>query len=164
MKWCLLDDCSESVQSMLSSIESDILYGGVAIVLILAMLILLRRRQPAKILAYHSENGRVMVSRSAILELIQSACAQIEQVHRPTVRIRTKRGICHLRVGIKLQSSGRLRDLENVLQQHLRQALTETLGIEKLGTIDITATGFKDKKGSKPVDLNDNEDDLSDFH
>lgn len=145
--------------------DGNVLLALCGVVLILLFLTLLRRRQPTKILAYHSENGRVMVSRSAILELVQSACRQIEQVHRPTVRIRSRRGVCHLKVGIKLESGGKLRDLENALQLHLRQSLTETLGIEQLGNIDITATGFKNPaKEPKAAVLSDDADgSLGDF-
>jgi hypothetical protein len=46
-------------------------------------------------------------------------------------------------VRIKLLSGGRLREIEQTLQSHLRKALTENLGIESLGRINILATGFK---------------------
>lgn len=143
--------------------DSTVLLGLFTVVLILLLWFLLRRRQPSKIVAYHSENGRVMVSRSAIQELVQTACKEMKQIHRPSVRIRTRRGTCHLKVGIKLESGGKLRDLEEKLQLHLRQSLTDTLGIEKLGTIDVTATGFKDKKGSQADHLSQDETDFSDF-
>ena len=42
-----------------------------------------------------------------------------------------------------LLSGGRLREIEQTLQTHLREALTENLGIESLGRINIVATGFK---------------------
>ena len=143
--------------------DSTTLLGLAVVAFILLLLILLRKRQPAKIIAYHSENGRVMVSRSAIQELVQNACKEVEQIHRPNVRIRTRRGTCHLKVGIKLESGGKLRELEEKLQQHLRQSLTDTLGIEKLGAIDVTATGFKDKKSSKAENLSREEADFGDF-
>jgi hypothetical protein len=77
------------------------------------------------------------------VELVNSACAQIEDVSKPRVRIRIRGGIPHFQVRIKLNSGGRLREVESSLQQHLRDALTENLGIEKLGNIDVVATGFK---------------------
>jgi hypothetical protein len=40
-------------------------------------------------------------------------------------------------------SGGRLREIEETLQTHLRQNLSENLGIEHLGQINIVATGFK---------------------
>ena len=53
---------------------------------------------------------KVIVSRSAIVELVQSACAQIESVSKPRVSIRIRRGIPHFQVRLKLSSGGRLRD------------------------------------------------------
>jgi hypothetical protein len=121
------------------------LYGGAF--LVLAFLYFLMRLFcgcGAKcIIAYSTEGGKVIVNRSAIVELVNSACAQIEDVSKPRVRIRIRGGIPHFQVRIKLNSGGRLREVESSLQQHLRDALTENLGIEKLGNIDVVATGFK---------------------
>ena len=49
-------------------------------------------------------------------------------------------------MSIKLKSGGSLRTIEQTLQSHLRQALTENLGIENLGQINIVATGFKSSR------------------
>jgi hypothetical protein len=51
--------------------------------------------------------------------------------------------LTHFDVRIQLKSGGRLRDIEQTLQVHLRQNLTENLGIEHLGQINIVASGFK---------------------
>ncbi|MFO8026444.1 MAG: hypothetical protein R6U56_02130 [Opitutales bacterium] len=54
-----------------------------------------------------------------------------------------KRGKAHFEVRLKLASGGQLRSIEEMLQAHLRKALTNNLGIENLGRINIVATGFK---------------------
>ena len=126
--------------------------GALAVLTILFLL--LRRAQPKKVVAYVTESGRVMVSRSAIVELVQTSCSQLEEVSKPSVKIKVKGKTTHCQVHIKLTAGGRLRDIEQTLQSHLRTALTENLGIENLGKIDIIATGFKSGKISsrtKPV-------------
>ena len=107
------------------------------------ILILLIRRQPKNIVAYTTENGSVMVSRRAIIELVQTSCEQLEDVSKPLVKIKVKGQITHFEVRIVLLSGGRLREIEQTLQNHLRESLTENLGIESLGRINIVATGFK---------------------
>ena len=129
--------------------------GGSAI---LALLFLRLRKQPKKVVAYATDSGRVMVSRSAIVELVQTACAQLEEVSKPSVKIKVRGNTAHFQVHIKLASGGRLRDIEQTLQSHLRQALSENLGIEHLGMIDIVATGFKSGKiatSPKPIQAKD---------
>ena len=74
---------------------------------------------------------------------MQTACEQLQDVSKPKVKIVVKRGVTNLDVEIKLLSGGRLRMIENTLQNHLRSALSENLGIENLGYINIIATGFK---------------------
>jgi len=123
--------------------QPEFLYIGAAVVALLFILILLIRRQPKNVVAYVTDNGRVMVSRSAIVELVQTSCEQLQDVFKPQVRIYSKGSTTHFEVRIKLQSGGRLRIIEETLQGHLRKALTENLGIENLGRINIVATGFK---------------------
>ena len=144
MDW---DQLSESLQQL----AANPVYwyvGGAALALAL-LLILLRRRQPRTVLAYTSDGGKVMVSRSAILELVQTTCAQLDEVYKPSVQIRTRGGTSNFQVSIKLASGGKLREVEQTLQIHLRRALTENLGIERLGQIDINVTGFKSGKVSR---------------
>ena len=87
MDW---DQLSESLQQL----AANPVYwyvGGAALALAL-LLILLRRRQPRTVLAYTSDGGKVMVSRSAILELVQTTCAQLDEVYKLGVQIRTRGG------------------------------------------------------------------------
>lgn len=138
--------------------EPTYLYASGAAVAFTLLLILLIRRQPKKIVAYRTENGRVMVCRSAIVELIRTSCEQLEDVTKPNVKIKVKGKITHFDVRIQLMSGGRLRDIEQTLQTHLRQNLTENLGIENLGQINIVATGFKSGRiqASSPISTKEN--------
>lgn len=138
---------SESWAELFGTVsERSILFGITGVVVLILLLLLLRRRQPKKVVAYITDSGRVMVSRSAIVELVQTSCAQLEEVSKPAVKIKVKGNVTHFQVHLKLTSGGRLREIEQTLQSHLRNALTENLGIENLGKIDIVATGFKSGK------------------
>ena len=132
------------ITEMLSHLaEPTYIYSAGAALTLALFLILLVRRQPKNIVAYRTENGRVMVCRSAIVELIRTSCEQLDDVAKPSVKIKVKGKTTHFDVRIQLMSGGRLRDIEQTLQTHLRQNLTENLGIENLGQINIVATGFK---------------------
>ncbi|MGJ8652204.1 MAG: alkaline shock response membrane anchor protein AmaP [Opitutaceae bacterium] len=137
----------ETLQNIIS--EPVYLYIGGAVLLLCFLFILYLRRQPSKVLAYATENGRVMVSRSAIVELVQTSCEQLNVVTKPRVRIKVKGQFTHLEVTIKLLSGGYLRAVEDTLQTHLRAALSQNLGIEELGQINIVADGFKSGKIEK---------------
>lgn len=123
--------------------QPEFLYICGAALALLVILFLLVRRQPKNVVAYVTENGRVMVSRHAIIELVQTSCEQMQDVSKPQVKIKVKGQTTHFEIRIKLLSGGRLRHIEQTLQSHLRTALTENLGIESLGRINIIATGFK---------------------
>lgn len=123
--------------------QSQSLYIAVAVVLLASVLFLISRRQPKNVVAYSTENGDVLVSRHAIVELVRTSCEQLEDVAKPSVKVRVKGKTTHFEVRIKLQSGGHMREIEQTLQGHLRRALSENLGIESLGRITIIATGFK---------------------
>ena len=136
-------DFSELTDALEHLTGPEFLYVGGAVLILAIILVLLIRRQPRNIVAYTTDNGSVMVSRHAIIELVQTSCEQLEDVSKPLVKIKAKGQITHFEVRIVLLSGGRLREIEQTLQTHLREALTENLGIESLGRIDIVATGFK---------------------
>ena len=142
-----LASITESFQSFVSEPAYLWIAGGV--ILLIVIFIFLLRRQPKKIVAYATENGRVMVKRSAIVELVQTSCEQLNDVSKPRVKLVVKGNVTNLDVEIKLLSGGRLRTIEDTLQTHLRHALSENLGIESLGYINIIATGFKSGKIEK---------------
>ncbi|MFU8848698.1 MAG: alkaline shock response membrane anchor protein AmaP [Opitutales bacterium] len=130
-------------QTSASLPQEQYLYAAAAVLVLAVLLFILIRRQPKKVKAYATDNGEVMVSRAAIVELVQTSCEQIKEVSKPQVRMRVKGGQKHFEVRLKLASGGHLRAIESMLQAHLRKALTENLGIENLGQINILATGFK---------------------
>jgi hypothetical protein len=131
--------------------QPEFWYLCAAVLFLFAGLIFFLRRQPKHVVAYRTENGEVTVSRHAIVELVQTSCAQLGEVAKPRVKIRIKRGTPHFDVRVKLLGGGRLRQIEETLQTHLRRALTENLGIEQLGAINIVAVGFKSGRITEPT-------------
>ena len=126
----------------------------VALLILAAVLVLLLilslRRQPKHIVAYKTEEGEVWVTRSAIIELIKTTCEQVPSVQKPAVKMRTKGGLTHFNIAFKLASNGQLKLIESALQTQLRQALLENFGLQKLGKINMIATGFKYEKMDFP--------------
>ena len=140
----------EALHSIYDSLQAlpgvELLLWLVISIATIYFLVFFLRRQPKNVVAYSTENGRVTVSRSAIVELVQATCQQLQDVSKPHVKIKSKGETSHFEVSIKLMSGASLRRIEQTLQSHLRQALTENLGIENLGHINIVAKGFKSKK------------------
>lgn len=116
--------------------------AGASGLLLLACIRILCKR-PKNVLAYETDNGRVMVSLHAITELVETSCEQLRDVYKIRVFIDITAGTIHFQVRIKLLSGACLRSIEETLQNHLRKTLRENLGIENLGRIDIIATGIK---------------------
>lgn len=145
---------NQDINALLDQLgQPQSLYIALAVVLLACALIFISRRQPKNLVAYSTENGDVLVSRHAIIELVRTSCEQLKDVSKPSVKVHVKGKTAHFEVRIKLQSGGHMREIEQTLQSHLRRALSENLGIESLGRINIIATGFK----SARIDSNEND-------
>lgn len=94
-------------------------------------------------MAYTTENGCVQVSQSAIADLIHSVCGKDPQLSHLKLRIRTQQKKLKLQIRLRIESGSHLKSIEEGLQQDLRVALRDSLGIDQVGSIDIVATGIK---------------------
>ncbi|MGE9291644.1 MAG: alkaline shock response membrane anchor protein AmaP [Puniceicoccales bacterium] len=133
-----------------------LIIAGLALALLL-LLLLLRLCPSRKIRAFKGETGSVEVSRHALIEMVHSACEQMPEVRKPSIKIKAGRKL-NLSVRIRVDGSTHLRDTASFLQSHLKDALENQLGIERLGEIKILVTGVR--AAPKPtVDLNPTERD-----
>lgn len=121
--------------------------GVCLFLLVFLVAFIVRPRNRKSVLAYEDANGRVEVNRSAINELVQNACAQIETITKPKVVTTVKKGVPTLQIKLKVQGDARMKDIRDRLRNHLRTQLMENLGFEKLGSIDILVTAV----GNLPV-------------
>lgn len=123
--------------------QREVLYALGVLLLLLVAAIFLLRRQPKNIVAYTTDTGDVLVKRSAVIESIHTTCDQLKDVGKPKVTVKTKGKTTDVRIEVALSGSAQLRTVEETLQRHLRAVLSNNLGIERLGRIDIIATGYK---------------------
>lgn len=122
--------------------------SGIALLLLVLLLIFfLSKKQPSRIRAFDNGSGYVEISRSALVDIIRSKSEQIDIEKKPGVVIRTRRGKLHVDIKIRLLPSRRLTEVSDILQQHLREALQDGLGIRKLGNINVMVTGVRVKTG-----------------
>lgn len=131
--------------------EPFLVLGAIALGLLL-LLLLLRLRPPSRIKAFKGETGYVEISRHALLDLVHSACEQLPEVRKPSIKVRARRKL-DLSVRIRVDGSAHLRDTASYLQSHLKDALENNLGVERLGKIQILVTGVR-SVSSRKVDLN----------
>jgi hypothetical protein len=131
--------------------EPFLVLGAIALGLLL-LLLLLRLRPPSRIKAFKGETGYVEISRHALLDLVHSACEQLPEVRKPSIKVRARRKL-DLSVRIRVDGSAHLRDTASYLQSHLKDALENNLGVERLGKIRILVTGVR-SASSRKVDLN----------
>lgn len=138
----------DGLQAVGSFLSNPWVFGSLAgLLLVLSLLWVLARRQPSRVRAFANNNGYVEISRAALVDIIRSKSEQVDIENKPGVSIHHRRGKLHVNVKIRLLPSRRLAEVSEILQQHLREALQEGLGIRKLGNINITVVGVRVKTG-----------------
>jgi hypothetical protein len=122
----------------------DLATGAFVLVLVLVLVFYRACRRSRRTLeVFSNQSGRVHVSRSALGDLVESAAVQFGVASRPRVDFVNRAGKIHLNIHIKLSAGQRLPEFSAGLQKHLADTLRDSFGLDNLGGIHLTITGFK---------------------
>ena len=125
-------------------VDSPYVLGGAVALLILAVIIYLVTRQPSSFKAFDASGGTVVVTRKAVRELVQRCCSGLQGVGSAIARVTVRSGELNVRVSLRTRRSANLKGIAGHLREEIRVALTENLGIENVGDIEITVVGILD--------------------
>ena len=92
----------------------------------------------------------VQVNCGAISDLVHSICKKDSHISQLKTKIISKRKKLNIQIRLRIESGSHLKSIEETLQNEIREALRESLGIENIGFIDIIATGIKDSRKVQP--------------
>lgn len=128
------------------------LYWGLAAVLLVLLLlfILQRKHQPSTFAAFNATSGKVLVSRTAIVDIVKRTCDYTDYIDSSKVKVNTRKKKLDIRLFIKLKPGARLSSVTTSVQKNLEVNLRKNIGIENLGKIDVIVTGIS---GSVPAHL-----------
>ena len=102
-------------------------------------------RQPFR--AASTDNGSVWVSRATVLNLIQSACAEIEGGSVKRVQCINKRRLLLLKLYISLDVNQSFEVSSMRFQEAAKNAVTHCLGALKAVRVDVVLDGVKGEYG-----------------
>ncbi len=111
---------------------------GALLVLLLALVLLRRLRQPGELLAFSTERGRVLIARKAISDMIQKAASRTPGVVKCRSRLAERRGELSLRLRISLRADSDLREVQKRLEAQIVDSLKYNLGFSSLGEFVTT--------------------------
>jgi uncharacterized alkaline shock family protein YloU len=134
---------NEIIDSISSTIATYYWQLAVVVIAIIILIVLFRRRQPSSVPAFETESGSVRVARSAIVELVRTACEQIRGVRSPRIRLKLHKDALDVVIRIKLASDCQLATFSKTLQDHLKRSLQQNLGIRNLRQVNLIVTGFR---------------------
>lgn len=122
-------------------LDSPFIIGGAVAFIVLLIVLYFVLRQPRVFRAFGSGDGEVSVTRKAVRELVRTCCEEIGDVGSARAHIHVRRGEVSVRVDLRMRRSANLKGISSYLRQQIAQALTENLGIEKLGDIEMVVVG-----------------------
>jgi uncharacterized alkaline shock family protein YloU len=98
-------------------------------------------RPPRVVQAFNTEGGQVLVTRRAVKELVVHCCDELGGTGSADVDITVHAGELRTRVALKLRHNANVKGVTAYLRERIVQALTENLGLDKLGDVDIVVVG-----------------------
>jgi hypothetical protein len=123
-------------------LDSPYVLGGFAAIAVVALIVYLLLRQPREFAAFGEGDDRVFVTRRAVRELIQRCCEQLGNVGSAQVRVRIRSDLLHTHIALRVRKSANLKGISGYLREQVTHALTENLGIQKIGEIEIVVVGI----------------------
>jgi hypothetical protein len=108
-------------------------------------------RPPRVVQAFSNEGGQVLVTRRAVKELVVHCCDELSGTGSADVDIAIRGGELRTRVALKLRRNANVKGVTSYLRERIVQALTENLGLDKLGDIDIVVVGVLEEPKSAKV-------------
>ena len=144
-----MTDIFKQANELLDQLPPYALVGiFVVFVLIIIGLGRILKKPPARLTAFSSETGSVLVSRKALQDLIRQTCRRDEAVlaARPVVKISGSK--INTRVDLRLASPENLKETSERLQARISGLLQKSLNFDQIGNIEIMVTSF----GSSDVD------------
>lgn len=125
-------------------LDSKYFIGGAVTFGVLFLLWLLKVvmfRPPRVVQAFPTEGGQVLVTRRAVKELVVHCCDELSGTGSADVDIAIRHGELRTRVQLKLRRNANVKGVTSYLRERIVQALTENLGLDKLGDVDIVVVG-----------------------
>jgi hypothetical protein len=135
-------------------LDSKYFIGGVitlGAVLLLWLIKAVMFRPPRVVQAFQTEGGQVMVTRRAVKELVEHCCDELSGTGSADVDIAIRQGELRTRVELKLRSNANVKGVTAYLRERIVQALTENLGLDKLGDVDIVVVGVLEEPKTAKV-------------
>jgi len=142
-----LNLCIDYIDSFieLSLAQPYTMHFLIAIAALITLLIIVRkiRKHFSPIRLFSTTVGSVEVSRKALDELVQNVCYNLGILSKSKVKIFTKRGRLSLKISLKIEGNQMLADISSRIQEELVRKFRDHLGVEKLGSINVSITGFR---------------------
>lgn len=130
-------------------IHSPYVIGGAVTAAAMLLLIALFRKQPRVVRAFDAEGGQVLVTRRAVRELVQRCCEELGDVASAHARVAIKGGKLRTQVELRLRRNANLKGITGYLREQVTLALTENLGLEDLGEVDVIVVGVLEKSDAE---------------
>ena len=123
----------------------------------IVLLWLMVRRPRDRVTAFKDGNGTVTISRRALEDIIARSCEQFDEIVRAKVSVRTRSDKIRTEILLRLKQSARVRDFSKQLRARITEILTENLGMEDVGTMELIVGGMVADKDSPRTTALDHE-------
>lgn len=126
-------------------------YFWIALAAIVVARIVRNILKPKFLRVKKSDNGEIVLSSTAIKEVVENVCADVETAIKPKVKIIARGKKFQLNVRVKIGFGTKISDVTSELQKKLVQAFVNDIGIDGACSVNITVVGFLSNKCAQKI-------------
>ena len=95
------------------------------------------RRRKDRLLTFDNEGGAVSINTQAISDYISKLCEEFPSITRMTPRVIPGRNTVDIVVDIRVRAGPQINEVCRLLQQRVRESMTDGLGISEIRRIEV---------------------------
>ncbi len=146
----LIPNLRSAVMCVMETDPIYVVYAGLAVV-VLGLLFAVtgtQRKQKGKFLSFQNDSGTVSISTDAIADYIMKLMDEFPSVTRMRPVVLPERHAIDIAVSIRIKAGPQISEICELLQQRIRESLTNGLGISAVGRVAVSVTDIVAEKNA----------------
>lgn len=100
----------------------------------------MRRKTRGQFLYFRNDGGTVSISTDAISDYVMKLMEEFPSIMRMKPKVIPEKGRINMIVNVQIKAGPQINEICGLLQQRIRESLTDGLGISEIGQIEVSVT------------------------
>ena len=113
---------------------------GMLSLIVIFVLTCIPAKRKHRLLSFNNEGGAVSISTDAICDYVGKLASEFPSIVRLTPQVFPVKKAVDLKVGVKIKAGPQIHEVCELLQQRVRESVTNGLGISQIRNVEVSVT------------------------